>query len=362
LKTETRQLTKLLTTACCSTPASPLTEQQLLPAIREIRESLQEFILAGTKPSAVVKNMLYAWQHISNSLYAVQKMQLKVSASGFTELEQLYEWVSMQLHHYQQPGFTHGPVPLLKLVSFKQSLQKAKDCVTFFSATSEEYNIINRHIDTVLASEQVCSFAWVWWSYFCYYVNTEAATGKTTSLNAILTALNFNCSEYMVFLHTTCKHQLNVLDKHEEKIGFLTAELVKYKLLQHTTPVGYHPLAKCVSKTMLSLFKFELHGLKRQGNTPQLNGQIHAGEFSRIETTLSVPQLALLARLLIDVNIIKTGNQGALLKQLAAIFSARGTAAVSPKSLRVNYYEPAFPAKNIVKDHLFAMLNQLKKY
>jgi hypothetical protein len=253
LKTKTRQLTKLLTTTCCSTPALPLTEQQLLPAIREIRESLQAFILPGTKPSAAVKNMLYAWQHITNSLHAVQKMKLKVPASCFTELEQLYEWVSMQLHYYQQPGFTHGAVPLLKPASFKQSLQKAKDCVTFFSATGEEYNIIYQHIDKALASGQVCCFSWIWWSYFCHYI-TPGAAGETTSLKALLTALNFNCPEYVLFLHTAFKNQLHTLDNHE-KIGFLTAELVKYKLLQHTTPAGYHPLAKCISKTMLSLFK-----------------------------------------------------------------------------------------------------------
>lgn len=77
---------------------------------------------------------------------------------------------------------------------------------------------------------------------------------------------------------------------------------------------------------------------------------------------LSVPQLALFIRLFIDTGIIKNDNNTALLKYFAAFVSTSKASVISAESLRVNFYSVPAAAKEIVKDRLIQMVNQLRNY
>lgn len=360
LKTKTRQLAKLLKNACCSTNITTLKEQQVLALIQQLKQQITASGLRYEKPVTAFKNAHSVWRYVVTALYAIQKTGVGISPSCLSELENLSAQVSRQMQVYYYPGITNNDVSLLRLDACKTSLQKAKEHILLFTATQQQYAIINRHIDMAMSGEPASPFAWVWWSYFCHYIKS-GSPGCDGTLSSLLTGLNFNCPEYLHSVYTAVKDQLLTLNGKEEKIDFLTTELAKYELQRHLSPVGYHPLAKPVHKAVIGFLKSERKVLTMQNTLPVFSHQ-PAAETGKIETTLSVPQLALFARLLIDANIIKTGNQAALLKQVAAAFSARGTTMVSSKSLRVNYYDPATPATNILKDHLINMLNQLKKY
>ena len=79
-------------------------------------------------------------------------------------------------------------------------------------------------------------------------------------------------------------------------------------------------------------------------------------------TSFSVSQLAVMARLLVDCNIIQHSNQTNLMKRIAGAFKTNKAGQISAESLRVKYYTPEPAAINIIKEYLLQMLNQLKKY
>ena len=82
----------------------------------------------------------------------------------------------------------------------------------------------------------------------------------------------------------------------------------------------------------------------------------------RIFTSMSVKQVALLTRLLFDTGIIKSDNQTDMLTKIAAGLKTERKEMISAQNLRVKYYNIDEPTKSILKDWLFKMNDQLRKY
>ena len=83
---------------------------------------------------------------------------------------------------------------------------------------------------------------------------------------------------------------------------------------------------------------------------------------SPIQTTLSVPQLAGMIRLLVDTGILTCDNQTLLLKDISRAFATRHQKEVSPESLRQKYYHQDSATISILKTHLTNMMGQLRNY
>ena len=81
-----------------------------------------------------------------------------------------------------------------------------------------------------------------------------------------------------------------------------------------------------------------------------------------IKTDLSVKQLGLFIRLLVDVKIIQTNNQTELINHIAALTTTENQEVISPQSLRRHYYAIDEHTKDKMKDWLITTLNQIKKY
>jgi hypothetical protein len=79
-------------------------------------------------------------------------------------------------------------------------------------------------------------------------------------------------------------------------------------------------------------------------------------------TAFSVRQVALFARLLIDLEYIKTDNQREMLKALTQVLHTEKTKNISPANLRNKYYNIDEPTKNSLKVYLFKLIDQLRKY
>lgn len=80
------------------------------------------------------------------------------------------------------------------------------------------------------------------------------------------------------------------------------------------------------------------------------------------QTTLSVPQLAAMVRLLVDAGILTCDNQTLLLKNISRNFTTRQQQEVSHESLRQKYYNPDTATVSILKTHLANMMGQLRLY
>ena len=82
----------------------------------------------------------------------------------------------------------------------------------------------------------------------------------------------------------------------------------------------------------------------------------------KILTALSVPQLALFIRLLIDVGILQARSRSAILRKIASSLSTAKTGSISEESLRIKFYTPQSVAINIIKEYLYKMINLLRDY
>ena len=81
-----------------------------------------------------------------------------------------------------------------------------------------------------------------------------------------------------------------------------------------------------------------------------------------ISTGISVSQLAVMLRLMIDTGMIQYNNQSELIKKIAGTFQTPKASVISADSLRTKYYSPEKAALEIVKEYLFKMVGLMKGY
>jgi hypothetical protein len=81
----------------------------------------------------------------------------------------------------------------------------------------------------------------------------------------------------------------------------------------------------------------------------------------KIETDLSVSQLAYLFRLMYEVGMLKVYNQTDLLKFISGYFKTNNTQVISTRSLRSKYYNIDSTTRESVKKLLEALLAKLNQ-
>ena len=79
-------------------------------------------------------------------------------------------------------------------------------------------------------------------------------------------------------------------------------------------------------------------------------------------TSLSVPQLGFFIKLLVDTGVVNNKNQTELLKTITKTIRTHRNETISLDSLRNKYYNVDKSTTETVKDKLFNMINQTKKY
>ncbi|QEC67915.1 hypothetical protein FRZ67_11615 [Panacibacter ginsenosidivorans] len=84
---------------------------------------------------------------------------------------------------------------------------------------------------------------------------------------------------------------------------------------------------------------------------------------SILQTNLSVPQLALFMRLLVESGVIaERNNITQLTSKAAAILQTKKSNCISAESLRIKYYAPEKAAINILKEYVSQMMQLLCRY
>jgi hypothetical protein len=114
---------------------------------------------------------------------------------------------------------------------------------------------------------------------------------------------------------------------------------------------------------VLQAFEEEIYGGNHStvitGDTETLSANTDSKVF---QTPMSVPQLALFVRLLVESGTIKCQNQSLLLRAIAASFSTAKATSISSESLRIKYYATDPASVNIVKEYVIKMMNQLRRF
>jgi len=179
-----------------------------------------------------------------------------------------------------------------------------------------------------------------------------------SSLCHLLIILDFNTPVFIRWLLDNLAKRLEAVSTSSEKFHLLLEEISGYKNLLYQTS-GYIPARQSVAQLILDELKTRLYYFSR--NFPQ-EQRVSKSAFSKINTSLSVPQLALLVRLMVETKLLNEVSQLSLLKNVAAFTSTPKAASISFESLRINYYMPGTAAKNIVKEHLLNMARLVNTY
>lgn len=177
--------------------------------------------------------------------------------------------------------------------------------------------------------------------------------------------LNFNSAQ---FINKYVQHiMLQVADASTIKDQLEVLAWWLKTIKQSTVKPGMSLLIKATSAhlQLIGWLQDEIHFLEKKNQltlllpTPVSNNIIPKQSF---KTELTVKQLGLFIRLLVDVKIVQIDNQKELVNHIAAFTKTENQESISAQSLRRYYYAIDENTKDKMKDWFIKMINQIRKY
>lgn len=183
-------------------------------------------------------------------------------------------------------------------------------------------------------------------------------------LKNCLCFLNYNHFSFGNYIMEQFRLATRNVRSHDEKIERWRLFHKEFKQLNHHPGLVRFPDSQSLKKLVSNKIKAEIKYLENKQAETRTGPQketANANE-NKILTPLSVAQLALFTRLLIDAGILKTDSRSGILRQIAGGISTTKAGSISEESLRIKYYTPQTVAINIIKEYLYKMINLLRNY
>jgi len=204
---------------------------------------------------------------------------------------------------------------------------------------------------------------------YIYHLEKLLSQDKTSdieyNLKECLLRLNYNKFSFIDYIMIRLRTGVDEIEPASEKMLKWYSHLKEFKQLQHLSEYGLFPDSPSLKEQIVSNIHEEIICLEKQEQLKTMvlpvAGPAQVNE-ERLLTSFSVPQLALFTRLLIDTEILQTKNHTATLRKIAASMRTSKTDSISAESLRIKFYNPESASKNIMKDCLLKMINQLRSY
>jgi|GEM_PF-6897134 len=183
----------------------------------------------------------------------------------------------------------------------------------------------------------------------------------------ILYKLNFNSPAFLLYEQETIAKKMQACKSETAKIIWLTQckkRITGYYVRKH---IALHPFEGTVQEMMLDWINEEKQAAENKWNNISLPPtKKSAYTFSNnqpIDTALSAPEMALLAKLLLEKGLFPKLTRPFLLKQIAKHFNSKGTRnrGLSWESLNSKYSSIEQSTVNSIRDLLIDMINHLRK-
>jgi hypothetical protein len=225
--------------------------------------------------------------------------------------------------------------------------------------------ILERHITGVLDLEERAQVTYHQVSYLknlikeiSGYFSTTTCQPVYASLTELLISCNFND---LVFIREVCANiRAEMEDKESAKcrLEFLKSCYKNVSQLLEINVIPFYATLPSVQKTILHWISQELahhEWATVAAETAAVN------EGNKIQTSLTVPVLALLTRLFKEAEIYTNTNQTDILKSVSSNFTTQRQLEVSYGHLKSKYYQIDEGTKKTVIDHLMEMAQRCKK-
>lgn len=189
---------------------------------------------------------------------------------------------------------------------------------------------------------------------------------KEEDLNTVirnsLIYLNFNDPPFLSLVFDKLLNEINSQQSLQEKV--LKLKFYKKEISQiHTRPgVALHKEIMPVKEQLIMWIEEEINFLQNESEVlKQSTVAEQQNDGLKINTSLSVPQLAYFIRLLVENKTITNINQTQLLKFFALHFTSLKRENMSYGHLRSQYYKIEMPAVESIKSLLLTLVNLSRK-
>ncbi len=211
--------------------------------------------------------------------------------------------------------------------------------------------LIYHHEETAMSYHQAAYLQNLLKAIFNYLSNRES-TPAYASLAELLISWNFN---EFAFIQEVClgiRKEVENQESAECRLEFLKNKQKQVSQLLERSHAAFHPAEPATKQTILEWIAQELTSLAA---TPKYTEKTADKEAIKIHTSISVPALALIARLFKESGIVTNTNQSEVLKFFATHFTTLRTSEFSYGHLQSKYYDANEHTKRKVHDYLMAM-------
>ncbi len=194
-------------------------------------------------------------------------------------------------------------------------------------------------------------------------ISQKNTADSSVQLQAILFRHNFNHPSFVQYLFDHFNAEINIQQTPSRKLQAWRVNFNQVALQKSTEQEGLYPHLPSLTRTLKTMMKDEIaYIVKNEILLYNSSAGGHAQKPVGIKTGLSVAQLAVFIRLLLEEEIIITDNHAKIFRSIAAVFQTPRTSGISPESLRNKYHTPEAAALKITKDYLIQMVNRLRNY
>lgn len=197
--------------------------------------------------------------------------------------------------------------------------------------------------------------------FYEYFEKNETIDDKTTF--EILIDLNYNCIEcvnYKIELIQTTALQTETIT---DKIDYLYQCLKTINQQQQSTQLYYNSLLPSLKNQITTWLEEEINYHNKKMTLTKEPPDLFSvqPEKPKIQSGLSVAQLAYFHKLQHDVGMITNRNQRDISRVIAATYQTSKVHEISPESITSKYYNVEETTLQAVKDMLIKMLNEINK-
>lgn len=357
MKNQTARLAALLALCLQKNTCLPVTQQELFAVLEAMDATLVSLPFCCTDPGALANELNKAVTLLANLAFSLRNGAIILPAKKLL-LSKINGLCNKSTHLIRQVGGPPPQLPALNLTApaaFKKALSDVWQLLYRNEQIKELFTILEPSLQTVITNRESVYYNWAWWSAFvCAVIQNPPAISE--DLEALLVNLNYNTLIFIQYLAEKLNKQLLQMQSAAEKIDYLALEYIRFKHCMAANPCV--PARPSLASTMLPVIKMHIAVV----NEVKPAAAAMPALTTKTKTALSVPQLALFIRLIVDMKIIHADNHTSLLKTIAAVVSTPKVNDISAESLRNNFYTPNRAAREIMKDYLVGMLNLLKTY
>lgn len=358
METETNNLAALVRLALQKKTFIPVSYAEITTTLNALNTALEILPYCNQYTQDVNVNLQRAADVLSGLFYLINTGALSIKNSSsqtlLYDISDLHKKINVCLQQYYNPEIIQ--YDLLSVNTLLNLLSAIDKNLELNASIEQLYELIKPYLWQIQSSKTILCHQWLWWTRFAACCQSPAI--DLPSFRDILIRLNFNLPSFIDWLSENFIQEIEAMSTISEKLQLVTTQILKYKSLNSIVN-GYIPAERSVKHAVIIIFKTRLLYLTKQ---PFTETNFAKGALPKINTVLSVPQLALFVRLMIETKMLNETNQSAVLKNIAAVVSTSKTNSISFESLRINYYTPNLATKNIVKEYLLQMIRLVNSY